>query len=347
MAEHPGNSNQIIQSTAEGGIALISSTFILWSSEDNMSNQFDFDFGDNTTVVFIEHPAGTWNDHALTTEQYHNLFAKADAALHRISTPLRAMFEAGINVAKAQHVAMLARISYDDCEAYRLWRTNFELPQEDLAAFISDCFANAGKSTDGIERKTRRKMGTSIAAMFVPDLGTLIVYQWESGHPSIDYRPWRTEFFLESYHDDMQTICAPCASWAGAYCADKIANSNDGIASVPTFILNGREYINGGGMSVRTYHDCRGWTFRPLADWAGPTYSYRRQCRAWDDGRLERGDRRGLVVRVRGQLCVLDSAVIVYDDNVTNSVHAAADEDDDTLPKDFEGAIDDFDELAV
>lgn len=317
-----------------------------------MSNQFGFDFGDDTTVVFTEHPAGAWNGRAFTTAQYHELFSKADAALHRISGACRAVFEPGINAAKAQHAAMLAHNSYDDSDPYRLWRTNFELPQEVLAAFVADCFANAGKSADGIERKTRRKMQTSTAAMFVPDMGTVIVYQWASGRASIDYRPWRDAFFLESYRDEMQVIFAPYATWAGAYCADKIAYSDKGIASVPTFTLNGREYVNDGGFGQGNYRECEGWTFLPLADWHGPTYSYRTQCQAWDEGRLERGDRRGLIVRVRGQLCVLDGAAIIYDDNAIEPVFTKADDED--IPED-ESAFDDecdesdeeFEELEV
>ncbi len=297
-----------------------------------MSGQFIFDFGDDTAVAFTEHHAGTWNDRAFTTVQYHDLFAKADAALHRISGACRVMFESGINAAKAQHAAMLAHNSYEDNEPYRLWRTNFELPQEVLTAFVADCFANAGKNTDGIERKTRRKMQTSTAAMFVPDIGTVIVYQWASGHAGVDYRLWRDAFFLESYRDDLQTISAPYATWGGAYCADKIAYSDNGIASVPTFILNGREYVNDGGFSKGCYRECEGWTFRPLADWRGPTYSYRTQCQAWNEGRLERGDRRGLIVRVRGQLCVLDGAAIIYDDNAIEPVFTEAGDED--IPED-------------
>jgi hypothetical protein len=92
-----------------------------------------------------------------------------------------------------------------------------------------------------------------------------------------------------------------------------MAYSQNGVADVPTFTLRGREYVNDGMLHFGAYQECHAWTFRPVRDWTGPTYNYQSQCRAWDEGRTERGDRRGLVVRVRGKLCVLDGAARVFE----------------------------------
>ncbi len=56
------------------------------------------------------------------------------------------------------------------------------------------------------------------------------------------------------------------------------------------------------------------WSVCLLADWTGPTYNYETQNKAVNDGRIQRSDRRGLIVRVRGQLCVLEAAACFYDD---------------------------------
>ena len=107
----------------------------------------------------------------------------------------------------------------------------------------------------------------------------------------------------------------PYTVWGRAYCADKLAMAGKKVASVPTFIVNGREYVNDGTTSRGSYCECEGWTFCAPEDWAGPTYNYESQCKAWDEGRAERGDRRGLIIRVRGRLCVLDGVAEFYDNN--------------------------------
>jgi hypothetical protein len=100
-------------------------------------------------------------------------------------------------------------------------------------------------------------------------------------------------------------------------------------------------------MSFGSRHECTAWTYCARADWRGPTYSYSTVCRAWDEGRKERGDESGLIVKIKGQLCVLQSVATIYDDNVPRDHHqsrsAATDEqDEDELPEfntDAEDAI--------
>lgn len=308
-----------------------------------MSDQFGFDFGDHTAPAFTEQQAGAWNAPHFTTAQFVALFAKAEAALRGIVGPGRVLFAQGLEAAKAQHAAMLAFRTPGAGDAYRLWRSNFAPTPAALDAFIAHCFTYAGTNAHGIEYKTRRQARMTTVAMFVQDVGTVIVHQWPGAGVGVDFYPWRDAFFLDSYRDEMPTFFAPYASWGGAYCADKLASSNDGIASLPTFFLNGREYINDGGLSKGSYHECEGWTFRALSDWRGPTYSYRTQCQAWDDGRIERGDRRGLVVSVRGQRCVLDGVALVYDDNVAAAVPLPAGDDE----ADIDADADEVDELAA
>lgn len=285
-----------------------------------MSDQLGFDFGDTLGPAFTEAPAGTWTDPLFTFAEYVERFAKAEAALLAIVGPGRVMMRQGLDAAKAQHEAMQEHRPRVDDDAYSLWRSKFEPGADELAAFVSHCetMAEGRAAFAGIEYKTRRRhRGMHTVAMYVQDLGTVIVREWPAGGVAVDFHLYRDPFFFDSIRDNVQAIAAPVSVWGAAYCADKLACSDAGTANVPTFTLNGREYINDGGTGAAGYRDCEGWTFRPLADWTGPTYSYRTQVRAWDDGRLERGDRRGLVVSVRGQRCVLDGVVIVYDDNAS------------------------------
>lgn len=311
-----------------------------------MSEQFGFDFHDSTAPVYAELPTGGWHDPRFSTEQYRALFARAAKDISSITGVVGSMLRLGLNAAIEEHARML------DCcpereEPYSLWRTNFAPAKRSTDAFLRwvESTDSATNKSAGIETKLRRDKGMTVAAVFVEQVGSIVVHVWPDcvGEPNlgVDYRPWRDTFFLASYRDQMAAAYAPEHVFAGAYCADKLANSNDGIASVPTFTLHGREYVNDGGMSHGSYRECEGWSFCSLADWKGPTYSYRTQVKAWDDGRTERADRRGLVVSVRGQLAVLDGAIRVYDDNARGC----------TAAPDFESVADQLldidDEFAV
>lgn len=159
--------------------------------------------------------------------------------------------------------------------------------------------------------------------MYVEGMGTLSYRRWSATNFGVDFDTFRDSVFLDSYQDRQPVIYAPEHVWAKAYCADKLAMSGAGVASVPTFTLNGREYVNTGSSGTRDYHECHAWTIRPLAQWDGPTYSYQTHCQAWDEGRIERGDQHGLVVSVRGKKCVLDGPAVVYDDQVGRAREAA------------------------
>ncbi len=301
-----------------------------------MSNQFGFDFGDSIANTFTVNPAGTWLAPKFSTLEYLSIFCKAEAAILRVSGAGRCLLQQGIDSAKEQHAAMLARSSLATEGVYGLWRSKIEPTADELAAFVAHCYAMTGTQHAGFEYKTRRQSHMSTVAMYAQDVGTVIVHQWHDVGIGVDFHPWRDAFFLDSFRDDLPAIYAARSTWAAAYCADKLAYSDSNIASVPTFSLNGREYINDGGYGRGDYYECEGWTFRPLADWRGLTFSYRTQCKAWDEGCLERGDRRGLVVSVRGQHCVLDGVARVYDDKATGDAIYTADEEDAIVDEDFE-----------
>ena len=45
-------------------------------------------------------------------------------------------------------------------------------------------------------------------------------------------------------------------------------------------------------------------------------------CKAWDEGRTQRGDKRGLIVSVRGQLVALDGVARIYDDKAADVIYS-------------------------
>lgn len=282
----------------------------------DMSDQLGFDFG-TPAARFADQPAGTWSAPEFTRAEYIDRFARANGCLPGIAGPGRPLLRRGLEEAQRQHDAMFAGRDRPADEAYRLWRGNLLAHAEELAAFVAHCevMAAVGEPVSGVEYKVRHgSRGLLTAAMYVRDLGTVMVRLQGGGSGAADFELFRAPFFLDSYLDDVTATYAPVCEWERAYCAHTVAESDDGIATVPTFAIDGREYVNTGGLSDRIYRECTAWGVVPAGEWRGATYSYRSQCRAWDEGRIERGARGGLVVRIRGQLCVLDRAVVVYDD---------------------------------
>lgn len=282
-----------------------------------MQNGFLFD---EVEDAISDSEAGQrWNAPHFTTKEYQAIFCKADTVVGSLESRLRAVFLQGLATAKLVHEDMIGRRIFAEDQKYALWRTDIKIASSVLDQFIQVSSAALANKQMGIEVKKRNTRRMLCFGVYIPDAGSVVVRIWPNAGCGIDYHVYRDPFFNVSYLDDMREIEAPLTMWEHAYCADKIAYSDESVPSVPTFTLNGREYIHTGGMSSGSYQECKALTFRPLEGWKGDTYTYRSQCRAWDDGLKERGDQRGLVVSVRGRKCVVDGAVVVFDNNVVRS----------------------------
>lgn len=311
-----------------------------------MSDQFGFDFGGDHIPAYAEQPEGTWLTPAHTSPELVAIFAKVDSVLASLPEAVRPLFLAGVQSAREQHAHMIERVGDHLTGAFQLWRSNFDACADELQAFIALCEARNGSKSDGIEYKVRAYDGISggiyVAGVFVEGAGSVVVHKWSDDNIGIDYKPHRDSLFLASYRDGLRRVFEPCTTWAKAYCASKFAESGDNIASVPTFAINGREYINTGGMSHGSYRSCNAWTFVAASEWTGPTFTYRTLIQAFDKGTVERGDKRGTLVRVRGQLCVIDGAALIYDDKATDRVMSVEDDEgqaDDTIEFDEEEEV--------
>lgn len=135
------------------------------------------------------------------------------------------------------------------------------------------------------------------------------------------YRPG-----MPSYRDDRPRLFVPASLWDDACCALALSESGDSVASVKSCRVQGRDYVITGVMYHGSKRRGDGWTVVPLDDWQGATFSYRSLIAAMNRESIERGRDTGLVVRINGALCVLDSPVEFVDDNAP-SVHDLVDVD--------------------
>lgn len=266
-----------------------------------MDDQADFDFGHEGPLSSFSQPAGTWLVQEFTAEEHTTRLQDAEACAVGLVPVLAALYMRGIHAARAE-LERLAKVRVAG-EAFGLHAISvtafshelYELQHQDLGADIeikSRCNTEAGQ----------------MLAVFAQHVGTLAVRSHADGSRSIGYAHYRSADMLPSYRDDKPVYELPEAIWGPAYASQAIAEAGDGIARLKTFRHGGREWINDGGMYFSGNASCEGWAIARRAYWESETYSYRDQVAAWDAGTLERGDRRGLVVKVRGLECVLTGA---------------------------------------
>ena len=91
-----------------------------------------------------------------------------------------------------------------------------------------------------------------------------------------------------------------------------MAEASDGIASVRTFAHCGRDYTIS-GVLYGGQMEADAWAIVPRQLWSGPVYTRNELHAAYDAGDIERGDHRGHLVKVRGQVCVLEAMSLFHD----------------------------------
>jgi hypothetical protein len=308
-------------------------------TEASMSNQSGFCFADDAAPVLQESPPGTWTNPRHTADQYQAMLAVAVPLSASIPVEARALFACGIEAATAALAAQQELHFHEAGDGFSLCCRILEVDDAKLQAFLAHCENRLAAGDVNFEYKARLQHGTTSVAMYVAHIGSLVVHLWHGVGRGVSFVPWRDAIFLESIFDQVTPVYLPYAVWHPAYCADTLGSAGAGVASVPCFAAGGRHYVNTSGMAMGRYSECHAWSFRPLPDWHGPTYNYPTQCRAWNDGRKQRADQRGLVVQVRGQLCVLDAYATFYDDQVPLF--------SSTLALDDEEVPDDEDELLA
>jgi len=280
----------------------------------NTPTQSGFDFPLDIHPQFAEQPAGTWHTPKFTREEYARIFEVAEARLEDLNWTQRQMFALGLQAARADHAEKLS--CWNPRGPYGLLQSQIEPDAILFDQFMVGCNSMIDGDWDspGHDYKRRVSRFRVETGLHRLDVGTLVVSQWYDGVVRVSFRPTRDPFFRKSYLDDVPMYRVHDDLFADHCCAQALSDSGAGVAKVRVFTHEGRQYVNTGGLYSRDFRSCDAWRFCALDDWRGPTYSDESQSLAWEEGRTQRGDRRGLVVSVRGQLAVLDSLVTFYDD---------------------------------
>lgn len=293
------------------------------------STQAGFDFSDNTTTIAAEDPPGTWLDSRLTTTQYREHVRTARPRLASLDPVLRLLFTHAVDQIEPRLIEMADTIE-DDGSAYPLWGIELNASPEVWDAFVK-VFEHGG--WPGIETRVRKEAWCCVYAAYVPDVGSIVGRRWSDCY-GLSYDVQRDEELRPSYRDNAPLFEVPATAWRHLYVGHLVADCHDGRASVRAFTHQGRSYVIKGTISKGRYIEGQAWSVDALADWRGPTYTYRQLCLAWDEGRKERGDSRGLVVTIGGQACVLNGYARFVDHNDDSWLRDAADGGEATVDDD-------------
>lgn len=288
--------------------------------------QIGFDFGDSKPAFRAE-PIGTWKEMALPFKAQLKRFDLALATLPTLEGLPHAVFEDALTAAIAEHAAQVKHCKYDaDERSYTLWTAKLKYIAADIAKVIEHCRQNQSISGASVEYKVKPcNRGDVVAGMHAKDVGSVIAVMWaprgSDTEPrySLRFVPGRDSFFRESYDDGAESARIPESVWSRAYAAQTLAESGNKVPNVRTFVFRGREYVNTGGLYSGNYRQCHAWAITSAADWEGDTFTYNEMIKAYEDGRLQRGDHRGQLVRVRGQICVLESHLVAFDDDASTA----------------------------
>jgi hypothetical protein len=285
-----------------------------------MNAQLGLMFAETDVVSSNEQPAGTWTRPMMTSGELAARLAIARAVLEGMTGPVRAVMRLGLGAFETEWANLgdfTAEVSADHREFPEV---QVMASAEEIAAWITHCENTTGVPGSSMHYEVRNRDEVRMAGQYVEDLGSLVLHCWAEGDEGVTetlcFMPWRDSLFIEHFRDEDRRIACPIATWAQAYAADKLSPGQGGRCAVPTFFYAGREYVNSGMMLKGTYAQCNGWSLCPVEDWRGSVYSYSRLGEAWDEGRLARGDLRGLVVWVKGQARVLVGVTVFYDLNV-------------------------------
>jgi hypothetical protein len=284
-----------------------------------------FDFNDAICPIAAEDPPGTWLHTALTVAQYRQHIREAKAATARLDPRLQPLFSEGIEELERRLESIR-----DDGNAFALFAICVEVSPDGWEAFAKAC---ESESSAGLETRVRHGTWSTTYALYVPQVGSLVADRWHHGS-GLSYQVGRAADLRQSFVDGAPQFEVPARRWRPLYTGHIIAEAHDKPASVRAFTFQGCRYAITSTVSKGRYWEASAWTIGAGADWHGPTYTYAQQCCAWDGGRKERGDQRGLEVIVRGQHCVLDRYTRLVDPNDDSYADTDAECEDETTQTD-------------
>lgn len=281
-----------------------------------------------------EEAPGVWLDPTWPASEYRRYLTGAVVQLEQAPAALRPFYAAALALASASLHELDESIE-DAGDGFPLGSIDLAIDEATWRSIAEDC---ARSPWAGIECVVRRSMHCEVFATHIEGLGSLVGRRWGDDSRAIDYQVGRDYELRCSYSDDTKVHRAPATEWRRFYAGQALAEAGAGVAHIKALTHQGRRYVVSGVQELRRRSQGEAWSITRADTWRGPTYSYRTQVKAWDEGRVERGDRRGLVVMVDRQTCVLDEfALFVDDDDIDKAIGASRDDADD------EGESDDDD----
>ena len=263
--------------------------------------------------------AGQWKEAELTLPQLRAALEQARAGLPDVPEPVRETFCRAVE-------GFQVRLEYEARRLTGRGRSEDEpFPWRGLCSTLDESVLPAPEiqrlmllalegGISGAEIRGHHGPIVITVAIHV-SAGTLELRYWPGiNRMHASYAPVRTAELLESYRDGCARVALPYAIWKHAGCWMKLAEARDGIGDVPTFTHGGREYTVMGITHGPQWVEADAWAIVPLALWRGATSNRSQMLAAWNAGDTERGDCRGRLVRVRGQMCVLEALRVVYDE---------------------------------
>ncbi|WP_060512848.1 hypothetical protein [Pseudomonas sp. NBRC 111124] len=258
----------------------------------------------------------SWSSPEYTHDAYKMLLDTAFSRLDEVPAEVRPMFQQGIESC-LQALLQEKRCGTDTVQAGSYsWRSALPVSMDQWAdlSFLAD----AGGSV-GCRFKQRRAPRSQTLGIHVPGVGSVVIQAWLKSAEQrcwSEFVPWESSFFRTSFRDVVHLHKLDSHRWDNAVCPGAFAEAGDKVPSVPTVKVNGRQFVIMGASYSREFRDSHGWTFVRHCDWPKQTYTYSELCSLWDAGILERGDCRGLLAKVKGELCVMAEMVMLYDDKV-------------------------------
>jgi hypothetical protein len=273
--------------------------------------QLGFGFLPDCQAVYCELPAGGWHSPCFTAKEYGARLERARNYLPSVMWPAREIYKRGLEAASECFDQMMD-IGPARNDAARDWpRLTLQVESAKRTEFVDHCISMVDGEWDspGLEFKVSAHQHMNRVGMYCCEVGSVVLTLWADGLTGVDFSIGRDPFFLPSFTEGQPVIDAPQFAHALLDSEGEFSGLRDGVTDVPTIVVEGRDHVFDRG---RTHADCQllqAWRFCLPEEWRGPTYSFASQTRAWDEGRTERGDRRGLVVRVGGQAVVLEGVV--------------------------------------
>lgn len=265
-------------------------------------------FFDESSVDIAVSESGSWNFPSFNLRDYQLLVTEARAHISSVPQELMPFFLLGVEASEQS----LSQASTDDQRPSQ-WRAVAHF--NDSMWLELNAVATSFEGS-GAECKVRTAPRSKVIGVYVEGVGSIIVHGWLSTGDCrywAEFLPWRSCFFRPSFRDGVSVIPEVYCRWENAVSCMQFSSAGDKVPSVPTVKVNGREYVVTSAVYSREYREGEAWAFVRLRDWAGPSFTYDQNIKEMEAGRKERGDQRGTLAKIRGEICVLSEMVILAD----------------------------------